>query len=96
MTHLNSTAQAIHAEIEKMTIIDAHEHLYPEKVRISQPVDALTLFRHYSPGDLRAAGMKPDRVEYILSEAPLRERWMEFKPYYESILYSNPKTLYGL
>jgi len=86
MKHLDSIAQAIHAEIEQMTIIDAHEHLYPESVRLGFDVDALTLFRHYCPGDLRAAGMKPERVEYVLSdEFPLMERWKEFKPYYEKI-----------
>jgi predicted TIM-barrel fold metal-dependent hydrolase len=85
MTRLESNIQAIHAEIEKMVVIDTHEHLYPESECLKLNADALTLFRHYCPYDLKAAGMKQDKIDYVLSDAPLVQRWREFKPYYDMI-----------
>ena len=86
MTRLEDAAKAIHADIEKMTVIDAHEHLYPESECLKLDVDAFLFFRHYCRFDLAAAGMKPEKIAYVFdSGAPLMERWREFKPYYEMI-----------
>jgi len=85
MTILNETAKAIHAEIEKFTIIDAHEHLPTEQARLKTDVDAITMFSHYCRGDLAAAGMKREKMDFVFSGAPLEQRWREFKPYYEMI-----------
>ena len=68
-----------------MTIIDAHEHLPPEGQRLKMNVDALTMFSHYCRGDLTTAGMNPEKVDYVFSDAPLKQRWHEFKPYYDMI-----------
>jgi len=84
-THLDTTAARVLRELETMTIIDAHEHLPTEAERLKQPVDALTLFSHYCRGDLAAAGMAPDRINHVFSDAPLMERWAALKPFYERI-----------
>ena len=86
-------------EMRTWEIIDCHEHLPPESVRLSQPVDALTLFSHYTHNDLITAGMS--REDYDCTQdhtRPLRERWALVKPYWERIRftgYSRP-ILYAL
>lgn len=72
-------------QIETIQAIDAHEHLPTEEQRLSNDVDALTLFSHYCRGDMAAAGMRQAEVDYVLSKAPLMDRWRKFKPYYQHI-----------
>jgi hypothetical protein len=66
-------------QLEKIPIIDAHEHLPSEEERLTYNVDALTLFSHYCKGDLEAAGMRQEELRFVFSEAPLEERWGRFK-----------------
>lgn len=87
------------AEMRSWEIIDCHEHLPPESERIQQPVDALTLFSHYTHNDLITAGMS--RADYERTQdhtLPLQERWELVKPYWERIRftgYARP-VLYAL
>jgi len=75
---------------EDFEIIDAHEHLPPEKVYIEQKVDALTLFSHYTRYDLITAGMSSGNYERIQNhDIPLEERWKIFSPYLKSIRYGS-------
>lgn len=77
-------------ELEGLEIIDAHEHLPPEKERISRKVDVFTLFSHYTHADLIAAGMKREDYNRILDASlPLDERWKIFKPYYNMAKYTS-------
>ena len=63
--------QALLDEMRTWQIIDAHEHLPPESERLSQPVDALTLFSHYTHNDLVTSGMSREdyneRLEFELT-----------------------------
>ena len=78
------------AEMEKMPVIDAHEHLPPEKDRTGRKVDALTLFAHYTRTDLLSAGMPPEDYENALKpELPLDRRWKSFQPYLEQIRFGS-------
>ncbi|MBU0608404.1 MAG: hypothetical protein KKI08_11000 [Armatimonadetes bacterium] len=96
---MSDLKQRLLDEMRTWEIIDCHEHLPPESVRISQPVDALTLFSHYTHNDLITAGMS--REDYDCTQdhtRPLRERWALVKPYWERIRftgYSRP-ILYAL
>lgn len=77
-------------ELEGIEIVDAHEHLPPERERISRDVDVFTLFSHYTHADLIAAGMRRDDYERILdSSVALDERWSLFKPYYKAAKYTS-------
>jgi len=75
---------------EGFKIVDAHEHLPPEKVRVEQEVDALTLFSHYTRTDLITAGMSAQNYEKIQDpKIPLEERWKMFSPFLGSIRYGS-------
>ena len=71
-------------------IIDAHEHLGPEKTRVEVDVDVFTLFTHYTRRDLAVAGMsEPDYQALFDQRIPLARRWELFVPYWESIRWGS-------
>lgn len=69
-------------------VIDAHEHLPPEKQRTGAHVDFSTLFSHYTQTDLKSAGMSPEDYErFQAPETDLDEKWRLFAPYWERIRF---------
>jgi predicted TIM-barrel fold metal-dependent hydrolase len=82
------TEERLIRAFEGFEIVDAHEHLPPEKERVEQHVDALTLFSHYTRTDLITAGMPAENYEKLQDpRIPLEERWKMFAPFLESIRY---------
>ena len=76
--------------LEQMEIIDAHEHILPESVRVEARVDVLTLFSQYMQGDLRVAGMpEEDLKDMGDADVPLDRRWRLFAPYWEQIRWGS-------
>jgi len=74
------------AEIEKIAVIDSHEHLPPEQQRTNNAIDALCLIDHYIIGDLHAAGCPPEISENIVDpEGEITQRWELLKPYWPKI-----------
>jgi predicted TIM-barrel fold metal-dependent hydrolase len=87
---LSATEAALVKAFEGFEIIDAHEHLPPEKVYVQQKVDALTLFSHYTRYDLITAGMSTENYERVQNhDIPLKERWKIFCPYLKDIRYGS-------
>jgi len=87
---LTKTAQSLYDEFATWEIIDCHEHLHPESVRVAQTVDALTLFGHYCRTDLITAGMAPDDYPRIMSsDLPLELRWKIFRPHLDNIRHGS-------
>jgi len=87
---LSATEEHLVKVFEGFKIIDAHEHLPPEKVRVDQRVDALTLFSHYTRTDLITAGMPVKNYDKIQNpDIPLEERWRMFSPYLKSIRFGS-------
>lgn len=75
---------------ESFEIVDAHEHLPPEKVRLEEHVDALTLFSHYTRTDLITAGMPAENYDKLQDpRIPLEDRWKMFAPFLDSIRYGS-------
>jgi len=78
------------AALAQMEIIDAHEHIFPESVRVDTKIDVLTFFSHYTQGDLRVAGMsEADLKEMGNAEVPLDRRWRLFAPHWEQIRWGS-------
>ena len=87
---LSSVGESILRAIEEFEIIDAHEHLPPESVRLEHKADVFTLFSHYTRVDLWAAGMPRDYWEMIHNPSiPLEKRWEMFAPYLKMIRYGS-------
>ncbi len=92
--------------LEQMPVIDCHEHMFPEKVRLETPVDAVTFFCHYNRFDLVVAGMKPPKDPWapvIPADIPFEKRWKMIKPYlplirhtsYAKAAFMSLKKFYG-
>jgi len=88
--NLTPLAQRLFTALAEIEVIDAHEHLPPEEVRTSTPVDALTLFSHYTRGDLQVAGMSQADYDATQNHAlPLDYRWKLVAPYWEQIRWGS-------
>ncbi len=75
--------------IGDLRIIDAHEHLPPERVRVAKKVDALTFFSHYTRHDLFRSGMTPAEYESLFDhDMPLQQRWATVAPHWENIKFT--------
>jgi hypothetical protein len=77
----------IKRHVDKIRLVDTHEHLPPENTRIGMEVDALSeFFLHYSSSDLRSAGMKEAEIIAIRDTSiALDERWSILEPWWEKI-----------
>jgi len=75
-----------------MDIVDSHEHLGPEEMRLEQDVDVFTLFAAsgYIGFDLERAGMSQDAYLSLRDPAvPLEKRWAAFEPYWDRVRYTS-------
>ncbi len=76
-------------EIEKIPVIDSHEHIIPESQRVSQPADFFTLASHYAINDVISAGLSSESRKLVMDQnAPLRQRWATFAPYWRNARFT--------
>jgi uncharacterized protein len=76
--------------MDSMEIIDCHEHLAPEDVRTSSPVDVFSFFSHYTKGDLSRAGMSEKKLDSLFNQdIPLETRWKTFAPFWQNTRYTS-------
>ena len=74
------------AEIDKIRLVDTHEHLEPEPDRLAKKVDFFRWFLHYASADLVSSGMSLPDLETIRNpDKPLDERWSLFAPHWENM-----------
>ena len=103
---MKTVFQEILREIEKIEIIDTHEHLpYSEEVRV-RDVDFLKEYlSHYLKSDLISAGLNPKEFKKITDlSIPLLERWQIVEPYWECSRFTgygqaldlSVKAIYGI
>ncbi|MEK7766932.1 MAG: amidohydrolase family protein [bacterium] len=50
----------VRAEVERIRMVDTHEHLDEEAVRLAQPVNLTRFFMYYAFDEVATAGMTPD------------------------------------
>lgn len=74
------------AEMNKMPVIDAHNHLPTEAQELSANADMFTrVFAHYSITNAQTTGMPLDREWLKNGNVSLEERWNVFKNFYPLI-----------
>ena len=82
--HTTELSKRIRAEVEGISLIDTHEHLISEGVRLRQRIDLFYWFSHYASSDLVSAGMSEQTLERLRDPGvPLDQRWLEFAPFWE-------------
>jgi len=92
VTLVESQRRALLEAMEEFQVIDSHEHLGPEKERVSTSVDVFTLFSNnaYAGGDLKIAGMSEAELQSLFDQdIPLDRRWSIFAPYWEQIRWGS-------
>jgi len=96
----------IRKHVEKIKVLDTHEHLPPEKERVAEEVDVLaTFFQYYASADLISAGMPEEEFLKIWDTSrSIGDRWTIFEPWWEKIrntgyaraLEASARGLYGV
>jgi len=87
---LSLIEESLFRSFRELEVVDAHEHLPPEKVRLEQKVDALTLFDLYPKFDLLSSGMPQEYLSGLYDPAiPIEKRWEMFAPYLKNIRYGS-------
>jgi len=71
-------------EIEELQVVDTHEHLCPESVRVKEDVDFFSVtMSHYASSDLISAGMSADDMEFIRdAKNDFSKKIPKFLPYW--------------
>ncbi len=87
MKDMSRLYQTIKEAVDKVRIVDTHEHLLQEKERIAKKPDLFeTFLAHYASSDLVSSGMTPEDLEKVRDpKLRLEERWEIFKPFWERI-----------
>jgi predicted TIM-barrel fold metal-dependent hydrolase len=88
---LSNTAQALYNEISRLTIIDAHEHLPPEKDYLKNEYSGLNFFAGYVQHDLASAGM-PSEFKSTMRDPgyrPVCEWWPQMAPYWDKVRHGS-------
>ena len=85
--HDSELCRRMRAEVDKIKIIDTHEHLtLPDSLIEAGKLDFGRLFTHYAKCDLISAGMPAQEMEKVADPksgwSPM-EKWRALKPYYE-------------
>lgn len=90
--HTAALAEDIRTLVNKIPMVDTHEHLWSEAHRIKDKTNAKAepaldfgyLFSHYSDADLRSIGMPQKDISALFAQkvAP-RDKWKRLAPYYE-------------
>lgn len=77
------------AEIERIPLVNTHEHLLPEEERTRARVDFFTLAGHYAINDVISAGLPEAGLELVRdADAPASQRWRAFEPYWKAARFT--------
>jgi hypothetical protein len=73
---------SVHEEVEKIRIVDSHEHLDEEEVRLGQPNDLTRFFMYYTFSDLVTAGLPADAQGKFFATIDPLEQWSLIRKYW--------------
>ncbi len=104
---LSPLEQRLYDAFAATEIVDAHEHLSPEKDYLARDCCGPNLFAHYLRRELVSAGMPPAYVDDLLLKPgyrPVDEWWPKIAPYWDRVKESSyahsarivARDLYGI
>ena len=84
-TYETELYRRIHGELDKVQVIDCHEHLQREsELQQGEDLHLGRFFAHYANCDLISSGMPRKDMEKVQTDATLapRDRWRLLEPWY--------------
>jgi predicted TIM-barrel fold metal-dependent hydrolase len=73
-------------ELEKIPLVDTHEHFILEEDRLGLSLDLFYLIPHYASSDLLSSGMPPSVLDDLRGvgshQLSLEQKWSAFEPYW--------------
>jgi predicted TIM-barrel fold metal-dependent hydrolase len=85
----DSLFKRLYNEIEKLPVIDCHEHVLGPKDEIKQREPIAHIIQGYVQSDLISAGASSEEIELLNNhEIPIEEKWNVFKKFWERIKYT--------
>ena len=73
----------IRNHVEKIRIVDTHEHLDEESVRLKQPLNLTRFFMYYAFDDVATSGMKPEEeAKFFDDKLSAMEQWKLIRAYW--------------
>lgn len=89
IAHIKSTPtyKRIRSQIDKLRVVDNHEHFSTEKIRVGAVPDFFDMvMRDYTGADVRNIGNTfPHDQKFMKKSLDIEERWASFLPIYERI-----------
>ena len=77
------------AEIDRIPLVNTHEHIIPEQERTSTQVDFFTLAGHYAINDVISAGLSGDDLKLVRDpDAPMGRRWQAFERHWRNARFT--------
>lgn len=75
--------------IDRIALVNTHEHIIPEEERVGLDVDFFTLAGHYAISDVISAGLGGEQLRLVRDEtASTRDRWAAFEPHWKSARFT--------
>jgi hypothetical protein len=83
MTVTGAAYQEMKAQVDQIRVVDTHEHIDPERMRLEQELDVFYLFSQYASSDAVSAGFPLRDLEAVRDTGrSLAERWALFSPFW--------------
>ncbi|HNQ35419.1 MAG TPA: amidohydrolase family protein [bacterium] len=84
------TIEALREGLDRLPVLDTHEHLVPERQRLEGGFDVLSLLLEiYIGGDLLSSGMSRNDLNLVVGRGgrpvPLEEKWKRLAPYWPQV-----------
>lgn len=76
-----SLRERLSEAVDRIEVVNTHEHIIPEQERTSQPIDFFTLAGHYAISDVISAGL-PAEIASHKDMSPA-ERFRAFEPFWK-------------
>ena len=71
--------------VDKLDIVDTHEHLMEEAEVNKDSIDFMWMLFHYADDDIKSAGLgKSEFAELLTNKYSVTEKWKIIKPYWEA------------
>jgi predicted TIM-barrel fold metal-dependent hydrolase len=79
--------QALWETVDGLSVVDTHEHLAPESMRVESAADFFSIaMAQYAGSDLLSAGMTPKQLETLLGhEVAFEDKVNIFMPFWEKV-----------